>query len=236
MRIWLSSWRQVLTQVTPRNLCSPDNMMPSTTATFKDYLSFLVVTVYTEQECGSVKVGMDQQLDDVEDDEAWSPYPSRRLRSVTPTLEYTHQANVSITVEPRSRQTLDASGLRLAFQGEGGVHGVRPTHYMASGAEAPVLLQHPMPDAGADDDLTPDVTFDPINHIVSAEGEDLMLASRYRQEYRLHPWRDDGRRNHVGQVWERKLQRQREADAARKRPQVALTPAATLPSLVLQVV
>jgi hypothetical protein len=190
-------------------------MMPSTTATFKDYLSFLVVTVYTEQECNSVEAAVDQMMNDVEDDEAWSPRPSRRRESVTPTLEYTHHANVSITVEPKSRQAPDVSLPSPASRAKGGVHGVRPTHYMAPGAEAPVLLQHPMTDAGAGDDTTPDVTFELINHVVVVEDEDLLLASRYEQEYRLHPRRDDGSRNHVGQVWARKLQRQREADAAR---------------------
>jgi hypothetical protein len=211
-------------------------MMPSTTATFKDYLSFLVVTVYTEQEYGFVKAGADQQLDDVEDDEAWSPHPSRGLRRVTLALEYIHRANVSITVEPRSRQTLDASASRQALRGEGGVHGAQPTHYMASGAEAPVLLQHPVPvDTAADADTTHVVTFELMNHVVVAEGESMLLASRYEQEGRSHPWRDDGRRNHVGQVWARKVQREKEADAARCRPQVTLAPAATWPSLVLQV-
>lgn len=206
--------------------------MPSTSATFKDYLSFLVVTVYTEQECGSVKAGVDQQLDDVEDDEAWSPRPSRRLRSVTPTLEYTHHANVSITVEPKSQQ----AAIGASSRGEGGAHSARPTHYMALAAAAPVHLQHPVPvDAAAGADETHVVTFELMNHVVMAEGEDLMLASRYEQEGRFHPWRDDGSRNHVGQVWARKLQQQREADAARKRLQVTLASAATLPSLVLQV-
>jgi len=208
--------------------------MPSTTATFKDYLSFLVVTLYTEQECNSVQTIVDQRMNDVEDDEAWSPHPSRRLESVTPTLEHTHQANVSIRIEPKSRQALDVSLSWQASRAEGGVYGVRPTHYMASGAEAPVLLQQPMPDAAAVNDMTRDVTFEPINLNIVAEGEDLLLASRYEQDGMTQYWRDDGRRNHVGQVWARKLQRQKEAGVEQERSRVMLTPATSLPPLVIQ--
>lgn len=89
-----------------------------------------------------------------------------------------------------------------------------------------MLLKHPMPNAVAGDDMTPNVTFKPINHVVGAKSEDLLLVSRHGQEYKLHAWPKDGRCSHVGQIWaQKKAQRQREVDAARKRLQVTLTSA-----------
>ena len=213
--------------------CSPADMMPSTTATFKQYLSYFVITLYTEQECHSTELTAGHLLDDVEDDDAWSPRPGRRPHAMTRTLDQTHRANFSITIEPVTRHPL-TSVLQASPIGVGTVRLDPPTHYMAAGAEAPLLYAYQVASGTSGDQVVQNVAFQPLNHVVTREAEDQMLESRYEQQDGMHPWRDDGQRNHVGQVWARKMQREKEAAASLSRKQVTFTAFEVLQPLVVK--
>ena len=216
--------------------CSPVDMMPSTTATFKRYLSSFVVTLYTVQECGSTDMTAGHKMDDFEDDDAWSSRPSRRLHDMTSTLDQTHRANVSITIEPVARHPL-TSALRVSRVGKGSEHLDPPTHYMAAGAEAPLLYAYQVASGASGDQGVQDVAFQPLSRVVEPEAEDQLVESRYgRYDDGMHPWRNDGQGNHVGQVWARKMQREKGAAASLSRKQVTFTAFEAPQPLVLQVI
>ena len=210
--------------------------MPTTTATFKQYLSSLVVTLYTEQKCDSTHSASvtGYQLDDVQDDDAWSPRPSRQPRTLVRALHQTHRANVSITIEPMTRQTL-MSTLRTSSSTDGTFHPGPPTHYMATGAEAPLVYAYQAATGVLGDRLVQEVTFKPLSHVVVRETEDQLIASRYDRHDGMEPWRNDGHRNHVGQVWARKAQREKEAAEALGHEQARSTQDGALQSLKFQV-
>ena len=209
--------------------------MPSTTATFKQYLSSLVVTIYTEQECGSNDLVAGHLLDDVEDDDAWSPHPSRRPHAMARMLDQTHRANLSITIEPVTRHPLTPDP-QAPSTGKSTERLDPPIHYMVTGAKAPLLYSYQVASGASEDQAARDVVFQLLSHVVEPEAEDQLIQSRYgRYDDGMHPWRDDGQGNHVGQVWARKMQREKDAAATPSRKQVTFTMSEALQPLVLQI-
>ena len=208
------------------------DMMPTTVATFKQYLSSLVVTLHTLQECNTTD-SAGYQLDDVEDDDAWSPRPKCRPRATAHALDQIHRANLSITIEPVARQTFSPP-VQIFLGADSTLHPGRPTHYMAAGAQAPMLHASQAAAGVSGDETAHDVAFQPLSHVVIREADGQLLASRYDSYGGMHRWRDDGHRNHAGQVWARKVQRDKEAVESLRHDQARVQQDGALQALLFQ--
>jgi len=95
--------QQVLTSLALQVLCSPTDIMPTTTAIIEQYISSLIVGY---------------QLDDVEDDDAWSSSRCRRPRALACPLDQIRQADVFITIGPVTRHTLGSTWQTVSIAGD----------------------------------------------------------------------------------------------------------------------
>ena len=163
--------------------------MPTFHATFSDYLSHIQISLQTSQQCGSESA---KRSDDLNDDEYWLAYhePHRSKRN---TLRLDHFGNTTITI-------------RTAFIASG----IAPLHYTDPSALSPVLLPS-FPTSAPE-------TFPYLNQAIAAENGDQLKRHRYGfSSWRSYSWElVGGAWQHVGQVWARKEQREKERREAQR--------------------
>ncbi|GAA5863542.1 hypothetical protein JCM8547_007280 [Rhodosporidiobolus lusitaniae] len=199
------------------NLTLPERLMPTAHRTFISILSYLQVSLKTEAKPNATAaVSPYPLLDDIEDNEAWSPNPYRHIEKLAQRIdskaarnyasELTLRGNFSITVVPGANAVSPApASLDLP-----------PVSYLSPLAQAPLLL----PISSTPVKLA-DVDFPLLNHDLVAEeaGPDgaKLVKSKYDNP-RFRRWNHVGGANELaGQLWERKVAREKEYAALAKR-------------------
>ncbi|ORY89133.1 hypothetical protein BCR35DRAFT_350623 [Leucosporidium creatinivorum] len=173
------------------NFTIPTGMMPTFKTTFKDYFTHLQVALITKQVCGdSAEAKLPFEVDEVHEDDLWLEYRRRShsLLRKTEKLSLSHFGNLSITI---------TSPLRS--------NGAPPVHYTHPTALSPLLLPT-IPTAHHDD--FPVL----LNQEIRKEDGDQLKQRRYGWDdlRGMEPLLEDGRWQSVGQVWARKVQREKD--------------------------
>lgn len=172
------------------NFTPPQHLMPTFSTTFRDYLSYLHITLHTTQPCAQAAT-TSVESEDIEDDYLWlSSYsllgPSKRAER-----SFRHYGNLSITT---ASPLTSLSSL--------------PVHYTSPSALSPVLL--PSLPSTADE-----ITYPLLNFTIRAEeGVNELKQSRYVDG---SMWTNrDGRFQHAGKVRARKVQWEKEREEKSK--------------------
>ncbi|ORY89117.1 hypothetical protein BCR35DRAFT_300929 [Leucosporidium creatinivorum] len=173
------------------NFTTAHGLMPTFKTTFRSYLSFLQITLHTTQNCTDSTPELNEDKD-IEDDNLWvSSYgalsPSKRAER-----SFKHLGNLSISITSPLTTTSPL-----------------PVHYTSPQALSPVLL--PSLPSSAEE-----ISFPLLNSTIRAEeGMDELKQSRYRDGWL---WtNEDGRYQHVGKVWARKVQWEKEREEGRRK-------------------
>lgn len=171
--------------------------MPTFKTTFKDYLSHIQVTLTTTQACSTEPSAPTvEELDDLNDDDLWTEYRSRSQSraALKKSLTLTHLGNLSIVINSPLAAPADVA---------------LPVHYTDPSALRPLLF----PAAEA-----PPPSVARLDSVIEEERGEQLKRSRYRWDA---PWSSgryvkDGRYQLAGQVWAKKVQREKDLSEAKK--------------------